>query len=216
MVGGVMNKFRLWASRTAQRLAFLRPIRRSRKSIFRFSIPLINNSDHYRELLRKAYERDEEARTTFLKNMLIGNAAGLVAISALLTRWPFTSELVRAMLPAGVFYAIGVCTAASAGLFQREIHHRVMVRMAWRAKLLDEQEDHGSNFSKTRKRLQTINRRLRRMKVPLISSLSLLGTMIAFLLGTALALTAVALMPHPSNTQTIDRSPLEFGRVYQL
>jgi hypothetical protein len=186
------------------------------RSLFRFSVPLLNDTEHYRELLRKEYEWDEQARSSFVRNTLLGNAAGLLAIASLLSKWPDTAALVEALIPAGMLYAIGTCAAASTGLFQRSFHHRMMVIMGWRVKLLDEVARERNSFSNARKRLITIRRRVRRGRTPAIMFAGFFVALGSFLLGTVFALAAVALTPRVSHVDPARDQRPPAAKMYQL
>ena len=100
---------------------------------FPFWIPILDNPDHYLELLRRKYEWEEESRKQTLRYTIIGNRAGLIAISALVARWPDTTRLIHLLVPSARFYMLGVTSSGVAVTSARISHRKQMVNLAWRA-----------------------------------------------------------------------------------
>lgn len=176
-------------------------LRALKRRASRTRTPISRDLDYHRSRLLQIHELDEQARSSFTRNLLIGNGTGLVGTAALLSKWPDDTNLVKAMLPAAFFFAVGVGASAFLQLSMRDIYYRSIVWIAHIERMVEDGRGKNEEWDATEARLRRFDRRLSAVhkRLPLATRLSLFVAYFAFLFGLVAAIGAVWLaMPSRS------------------
>jgi hypothetical protein len=163
------------------------------KQPFPFRIPISRDADYYRSRLLQVHANSIESRAGFIRNLLLGNAGGLVLIAALLNKWPESKALIQTLAPSAICFAVGVGASAACGLFVTGLNHQEIAYLAHRMRLIDTGAASHIEWSEILARIHRVGRRLRPFykRLPIFFMATLTVGYFGFVLGITSAIVLI-------------------------